>query len=197
MRCSTSYGTLRCRPAEDFPALQDPSGTRVAVKASELAEGISQVARAASRDEARPLLTGVLLEVSREGLTMVATDSYRLAVREMTATAEGEAKALVPERALSEAGRAAAGEEKGEVELFLDTGSVAFRIGALTMTSRLIEGEFPPYRQLLPEDYESRLTVPRQQLQDAVRRVGLLARENSPVKLEFNALGVRLSSSSP
>jgi DNA polymerase-3 subunit beta len=65
------------------------------------------------------------------------------------------------------------------------------------MTSRLIEGEFPPYRSLLPEDYESRLTVSRQQLQDAVRRVGLLARENSPVKLEFNALGVRLSSSSP
>src|SRR5207245_317500 len=80
---------------------------------------------------------------------------------------------------------------------FLRTGSVAFRIGALTMTSRLIEGEFPPYRQLLPEDYESRLTVPRQQLQDAVRRVGLLARESSPVKMEFNALGVRLSSSSP
>ena len=110
---------------------------------------------------------------------MVATDSYRLAVREMTATAEGEAKALVPERALTEAGRAAAGEEKGEVELFLDAGSVAFRVGALTMTSRLIEGEFPPYRSLLPEDYESRLTVSRQQLQDAVRRVGLLARENS------------------
>src|SRR5439155_16179579 len=195
--CNNYEGTVRCLPAEDFPVLQELAGTRVSVKTSELAEAIAQVTRAASRDEARPLLTGVLLEVSREGLTMVATDSYRLAVREMTATAEGEAKALVPERALSEAGRAAAGEEKGEVELFLDTGSVAFRIGALTMTSRLIEGEFPPYRQLLPEDYESRLTVPRQQLQDAVRRVGLLARENSPVKLEFNALGVRLSSSSP
>ena len=195
--CSNYEGTIRCLPAEDFPVLQEAGGTRVTVEVGAFGEAVGQVARAASRDEARPLLTGVLLEVSREGLTMVATDSYRLAVREMTATAEGEAKALVPERALSEAGRAAAGEEKGEVELFLDTGSVAFRIGALTMTSRLIEGEFPPYRQLLPEDYESRLTVPRQQLQDAVRRVGLLARENSPVKLEFNALGVRLSSSSP
>ena len=128
---------------------------------------------------------------------MAATDSYRLAVRELTATAEGEAKALVPERALSEAGRAAAGEEKGEVELFVDQGQVAFRSGRLTLTSRLIEGEFPNYRQLLPDRYESRLSASRQQLIDAVRRVGLLARESSPVKMEFNALGVRLSSSSP
>jgi DNA polymerase-3 subunit beta len=67
----------------------------------------------------------------------------------------------------------------------------------MTLTSRLIEGEFPNYRQLLPERYESRLTASRQQLLDAVRRVGLLARESSPVKMEFNALGVRLSSSSP
>src|SRR5438876_3028049 len=195
--CNNYEGTLRCLPAEDFPALQDPSGTRVTVPAAGLGEGIQQVTRAASRDEARPILTGVLLEVSREGLTMVATDSYRLAVRELSATAEGEAKALVPERALSEAGKGAGGDEKGQVELFVENSQVAFRMGKLTLTSRLIEGEFPNYRQLLPERYENRLSASRQQLQDAVRRVGLLARESSPVKLEFNALGVRLSSSSP
>jgi len=195
--CNNYEGTLRCLPAEDFPALQEPSGTRVSVRATELGEGITQVARAASRDEARPILTGVLLEVSREGLTMVATDSYRLAVRELTATSEGEAKALVPERALSEVGRAAAGDEKGQAELFVDQSQVAFRTGGLTLTSRLIEGEFPNYRQLLPERYENQLVASRPQLIDAVRRVGLLARESSPVKLEFNALGVRLSSSSP
>jgi DNA polymerase-3 subunit beta len=195
--CSNYEGTLRCLPAEDFPALQDPSGIRVAVKAGELAEAIAQVARAASRDEARPILTGVLLEVSREGLTMVATDSYRLAMRELAATAEGEGKAIVPERALSEVGRAAAGDDRGEAELFIDQSQVAFRTGTLTVASRLIEGEFPNYRQLLPERYENRLVAPRTQLIDALRRVGLLARENSPVRLEFNALGVRLSSSSP
>ena len=195
--CSNYEGTVRCLPAEDFPALQDPGGTRVTVDAAGFAEGVGQVTRAASRDEARPILTGVLLEISREGLTMAATDSYRLAVRELSATAQGEAKALVPERALSEAGRAAAGEEKGQIELFVEQSQVAFRIGALTLTSRLIEGEFPNYRQLLPERYESRLSASRQQLLDAVRRVGLLARESSPVKMEFNALGVRLSSSSP
>ena len=195
--CSNYQGTVRCLPAEDFPALQEPGGIRVVVRASELAAGVSQVARAASRDEARPILTGVLLEIGREGVTMVATDSYRLAVRELTATAEGEAKALVPERALSEAGRGAGADEKGEAELLVDQSQVAFRTGPLTLTSRLIEGEFPNYRQLLPERYENRLNASRQQLLDAVRRVGLLARESSPVKLEFNALGVRLSSSSP
>jgi DNA polymerase-3 subunit beta len=158
---------------------------------------VGQVARAASRDEARPVLTGVLIEVSREGVTMVSTDSYRLAVRDLVATASGEGRAIVPERAMSEAGRAAAALDKGEVRLSLDESQVAFQIGSLTLTSRLIEGEFPNYRQLLPEAYESRLTVSRQQLMDAVRRVGLLARDTSPVRLEFNALGVKLSSSSP
>jgi DNA polymerase-3 subunit beta len=195
--CANYEGTIRCLPAEDFPSLGDPGGSRVRVGAGDLAEAVAQVSRAASKDEARPILTGVLVEVSREGLTLVATDSYRLAVRELTATAEEEARALVPERAMLEAGRAAAAEDRGEVELFIEPGQVAFRVGSLTLTSRLIEGEFPNYRQLLPERYENRLTASRQQLIDAVRRVGLMARETSPVKLEFNALGVRLSSSSP
>jgi DNA polymerase III subunit beta len=195
--CSRYEGTIRCLPAEDFPILQEPSGIRITVNAAELGEGVAQVARAASRDEARPILTGILLEVSREGLTMVATDSYRLSMRELRATAEGETKALVPERALTEVGKAAAGEEKGDAELVIDQSQVAFRVGPLMLTSRLIEGEFPNYRQLLPDSYENRLIGSRQQLLDAVRRVGLLARESSPVKMEFNALGVRLSSSSP
>ena len=195
--CNNYQGNLRCLPAEDFPAFQEPSGLRVRVSAAEFSEAVGQVTRAASRDEARPILTGVLLEISREGLTMVATDSYRLAVRELTATADEEAKALVPERALLEVGRAAAGLEKGEAVLYLDQGQAAFQIGALSLASRLVEGEFPNYRQLLPERYENRLTASRQQLLDAVRRVGLLAGESSPVKMEFNALGVRLSSSSP
>ena len=197
IRCAAYEGTLRLLPAEDFPGLQEPSGTMVTAEAAAFAEAIGQVGRGASRDEARPVLTGVLLEVSREGVVMVATDSYRLAVRDLVATASGEAKAIVPERAMSEAGRAAAADEKSTVQIFIDESQVSFRIGTLTLTSRLIEGEFPNYRQLLPETNESRLTVSRQQLLDAVRRVGLLARDTTPVRLEFNALGVKLSSSSP
>jgi len=167
------------------------------VDAQAFAEGVGQVARAASRDEARPVLTGVLLEANREGLTIAATDSYRLAVRELRATGEGEARALVPERAISEAGRAAGSEEKGEVGVVIGDAQAAFRVGTLRMTSRLIEGEFPNYRQLLPEPGENRLAVGRVELLEAVRRVGLLARESSPVRLELNALGVRLTSQSP
>jgi DNA polymerase-3 subunit beta len=197
LRCAAFEGNVRLLPAEDFPAWQEPTGSKVTLEAMKFAEAVGQVARAASRDEARPTLTGVLLEVSREGITLVATDSYRLALRDLTATSMGEAQALVPERALTEAGRAAGGEEKGDIDLVVDQSQVTFRIGALTLTSRLIEGQFPNYRQLLPDGYESLLTVSRQQLLDAVRRVGLLARENAPVRMEFNALGVRLSSSSP
>jgi DNA polymerase III subunit beta len=197
IRCAAYEGTLRLLPAEDFPGLQEPSGTRITAEAVAFAEAVGQVGRGASRDEARPVLTGVLLEVSREGVVMVATDSYRLAVRDLVATADGEARAIVPERAMSEAGRAASADEKARVELFVDESQVSFRIGGLTLTSRLIEGEFPPYRSLLPETHESRLTISRQQLLDAVRRVGLLARDTTPVRIEFNALGVKLSSSSP
>jgi DNA polymerase-3 subunit beta len=195
--CRSFEGTLRCLAAEDFPAVREVEGTRVTVETQAFAEGVGQVARAASRDEARPVLTGVLLEANREGLTMAATDSYRLAVRELQATGEGEARALVPERALSEAGRAASGEEKGQVEIILGDAQAAFRVGLLRMTSRLIDGEFPNYRQLLPEPGDNRLSADRQELLEAVRRVGLLARESSPVRLELNALGVRLTSQSP
>ena len=195
--CRSFEGTLRLLPAEDFPALREPQGTRVTVGAAQFAEAVGQVARAASRDEARPVLTGILVEANREGLIMAATDSYRLAVRELSATGEGEATALVPERALSEAGRAAAGEEKGEVEIILGEAQAAFRAGSLRLTSRLIEEQFPNYRQLMPEPGENRLAAGRQELLEAVRRVGLLARESSPVRLELNALGVRLTSSSP
>jgi DNA polymerase-3 subunit beta len=197
IRCSAYEGTLRLLPTEDFPALQQPSGVSLTVEAPRFSEAVSQVGRAASKDEARPVLTGVLVEINREGVTLAATDSYRLAVREITATASGEAKAIVPERALIEAGRAASADEKGEVAIIVDDSQVSFTIGQLRLTSRLIEGEFPNYRQLLPEGYENRLTMPRQALIEAVHRVGLLARDNAPLRLEFNALGVRLTSSSP
>jgi DNA polymerase-3 subunit beta len=195
--CRSFEGVIRCLAAEDFPAVRDFEGVGIRVDASEFAEGVAQVARAASKDEARPVLTGVLVEANREGVTMAATDSYRLAVRELRASGDGEARALVPERALSEAGRAAAGQEKGEVEITIGESQTAFRAGTLRLTTRLIEGEFPNYRQLLPEPADNKLGAGRQELLEAVRRVGLLARESSPVRIELNALGARLTSQSP
>lgn len=195
--CRSFEGTLRCLAAEDFPQLTEPEGIRLKLEAPAFGGAVGQVVKAASRDEARPILTGVLFEANREGLTMAATDSYRLAVRELRATGDGEGKALVPERAIIEVGRAAAAEEKGEVEMVLGQAQVSFRVGDLRLISRLIEGEFPNYRQLIPEPGGNKLVAPRQELLEAVRRVGLLARDNAPVRLELNALGVRLTSSSP
>src|SRR5213594_220486 len=127
IRCAAYEGALRLLPAEDFPAIQPPSGTTVVGEAARFAEAVSQVARAASRDEARPVLTGVLVEISREGVVLAATDSYRLAIRELVASAEREAKAIVPERALSEAGRAASADEKGTVEVYVDESQASFK----------------------------------------------------------------------
>lgn len=197
LSCRSFEGTLRCLAAEDFPMLRSAEGVKVSVEAAAFAEGVAQVAKAASRDEARPILTGVLLEANREGITLAATDSYRLAFRELRATADGEIKALVPERAISEAARAAGGEDKGEVAMVLGPAQATFKVGSLILTSRLIEGEFPNYRQLIPEPGDNRLSAPRQELLEAIRRVGLLARENSPIRLELNPLGARLTSSSP
>ena len=195
--CRSFEGTIRCLSAEDFPLLREPEGVKLSVEGAAFAAAVGQVAKAASRDEARPILTGVLLESNREGLTMAATDSYRLAVRELSATGDGEAKALVPERALSEIGRAAAAEDKREVSIVLGDSQAVFAAGGLRLTSRLIEGEFPNYRQLIPEPGGSKLTAQRQELLEAVRRVGLLARENTSIRFELNALGARLLSSSP
>jgi len=195
--CRSFEGTIRCLAAEDFPMLREPEGVKISVEGQAFSSAVGQVAKAASRDEARPILTGVLLEANREGLTMAATDSYRLAVRELSATGDGEAKSLVPERALSEIGRAAGAEEKGEVQIVLGDSQAVFAVGGLRLTSRLIEGEFPNYRQLIPEPGGSKLTATRQDLLEAVRRVGLLARENTSIKMELNALGARLLSSSP
>src|SRR2546423_11498006 len=141
--CRAFGGTVRLLPAEDFPAWQEPSGTAVRLEAGRFGEAVTQVGRAAARDEARPTLTGVLLEVTREGVTLIATDSYRLALRDMTATAEGESQALVPERALSEAGRGAAGDEKGEVEIVLDQSQATFRIGGGGPPQRPLAGGLP------------------------------------------------------
>jgi DNA polymerase III subunit beta len=138
--CRSFEGTLRCLAAEDFPMLRSAEGVHVSVEAGAFAEGVAQVAKAASRDEARPTLTGVLIEASREGVTLAATDSYRLAFRELRATGDGEAKSLVPERAISEAARAAGGDEKGEVTMVLGSAQATFTVGALILTSRLIEG---------------------------------------------------------
>lgn len=177
---------LHTIPADEFPNLVDPQGEQVVLQSADLADGLKQVVRAASTDESRPILTGVLLAAEGQGLRMVSTDSYRLAVRDLpgtTALAEGQT-VLVPSRALNELARAL--NDDADVTLVLGERDASFSVGDLHLTTRLIEGEFPNYRGLIPSAQPNRLHVDRQGLLDAVRRVRLMARENSPVRLTMS-----------
>jgi len=157
---------------------------------------LSQVIRSASADESRQILTGVLWEVGSGELTLAATDSYRLAVRRFT-TSGGPPeprKVVVPARGLAELARALQGGA-AEVRTVVRDNLIVFFVrtqpekgsGAeeSVIGSRFIEGEFPNYRQLLPTGYENALRVDREALLDVVRRVGLLAQNNMPVKLQL------------
>ena len=183
-----SQFSVRTLPVDDFPHLDEPSGNQVSVAADQLASGLKQVVLAASSDDARPILTGVLMTAEEGGLRLVATDSYRLAVRDLpdaTVLGEGQ-KVLVPSRALGELVRVL-GHAK-EVNVRLGERDVTFYVEpedgvSIELTTRLIEGEFPNYRQLIPASYPNELRVGREQLLDAVRRVKLMAREATPLRL--------------
>jgi len=186
---------LRTLPASDFPRLPEVAGAGVRVEAGALAEALRQVVPAASRDDARPILTGVLLTASGEGLRLVATDSYRLAVRDLkgvTQFLEEGQKVLVAGRGLAEVQRLLGG---GEIEVVLGDREVVFRVGKTEVTARLIEGDFPNYEQLIPSGYPNRLTVSRDVLHAAVERVRLVGqgRDTAPIRLAMTAEGLELS----
>jgi len=183
---------IRLLPADEFPRLGAPAADAVTIKAEEFAKALHQVVPAASADDARPILTGVLMTPEAGGLRLVATDSYRLAVRDLPGTSvlsEGQS-VLVPSRALRELERLLGGG--GEVTLRLGERDATFEIDKVRLTTRLIEGEFPNYRGLIPTSYPNVLTVGRDALIEAVRRVKLMAREATPVRLSMSAEGLEL-----
>lgn len=190
-----SLFSVRTHPVGDFPHLPTPSGGTVTLPTAGLAEALRQVVRAASSEEQRPILTGVLMAPEASGLRMVSTDSYRLAVRDLPGVgvlAEDE-MVLVPSRALGELQRLL-GQASQDVSLRLGAHEVTFSVGAVTLTTRLIEGEFPNYRQLIPHDYPNRLVVSREGLLAAVRRVKLLVKDpNTPVRIALRPDSIELT----
>jgi len=185
--------SIRLLPADEFPRLAMPADDAVTMDAAEFAAALHQVVPAASPDDARPILTGVLMAAEDGGLRLVATDSYRLAVRDLPGTSilsEGQS-VLVPSRALKELERLLGSAE--EITLRLGEREAAFEVGGVRLTTRLIEGEFPNYRGLIPASHPNELTVGREALVEAVRRVKLMAREpNTPVRLAMSANGLEL-----
>src|SRR5437870_9252513 len=176
---------LNTYTAEDFPRLPDAEGLeRHTVARDALLVTIARVGRSASRDESRPVLTGVLVRFEPGKLVMAATDSYRLSVKETAL--EGtvpELEAIVPARALAELARIAAEGEK--LSLGVHENQVVFGTADAWLTSRRIDGQFPNYKQLVPETFEHEVALPREELLDVVRRVSVMAQRNSPLRLRF------------
>jgi DNA polymerase III subunit beta len=191
---------LRTLRTEDFPNLPEPGGDQVVdVPAQAFVQTIAMVARSASRDETRPILTGILVSAQGAELKMVATDSYRLSVKETTLEPpiDGGFEANVPARALQELERIVSQAGDEQIRIGVRANQVVFEVSGVVLSSRLIEGQFPNYRQLLPEAYEHELRMSGEELAGVVRRISLMAQKNAPLRMSFAEGELTVSAQTP
>ncbi len=191
---------IRTLRGEDFPPFPEPdAGSRVSMPADAFVSTALKVAGSASRDETRPVLTGILVSASERELRMVATDSYRLSVKEtaLESSLSSGFEVNVPARALQELARVAGGAEEGQLSISVLQNQVVFEVDGVILASRLIDGQFPNYRQLLPESFEHELRIASAELTDVVRRISLLAQKNAPLRLAFTAGELAVSAQTP
>lgn len=202
LTCGSARFTLASMPVQEYPAIPEVSGDTGLVPSEDFATAIAQVAFAASRDDVTPVLTGVQLEVSGTQLSLVATDRYRVALREIPwdggRTASDEATtALVPARTLTEVGKTFA--HGGDISIaFSGSGDreiIAFTAGNKTVTSLLIKGNFPPVRRLFPEQTEHHAVLNTAELAEAVRRVSLVLDRSAPLRFTFTTDSVSMDAS--
>ena len=192
IRGGRSEFSIRTIPTDEFPQLITADGPEVTLEAESFGSALRQVVPAASGDDSRPILTGVLLTPFEGGLRLVATDSYRLAVADIPGASvlEGDQSVLVPSRALSEVRRVVG--DSPALQLRLGESDAAFVVDGLVVTTRLIDGEFPKYEGLIPTGPSNELVVNREAMLDAVRRVRLLAQESTPLRLIMNRDGLEI-----
>ena len=179
---------LHTYAADDFPRLpQAPEEGLAHLEREAFLETMGKVGRAASRDESRPVLTGILVHLEGTTLVMAATDSYRLSVKEtaLSSAVTETLDAIVPARALTELARIAQGSTAELLDVGVQENQVLFRVDGVSLTARRIDGQFPNYKQLRPETFEMELVLPREELLEVVRRVGIMAQRNSPLRLRF------------
>ncbi len=188
--CGASRFSLLTMPVDEYPALPQMPDVAGTVAGDLFSEAVSQVTTAASRDETLPILTGVRMEIEGETLTLLSTDRYRLAMRELPwrpASPDASAVALVRARTLSEVAKTIGG---GDVTLALSSGGgrelIGFEAGGRRTTSLLVDGEYPKVRALFPAESPVHAVVETTPLVEAVRRVALVAERNTPVRLTFD-----------
>jgi DNA polymerase-3 subunit beta len=191
---------IRTLRSDDFPPFPEPdSESAVELSAEAFVSTALKVAGSASRDETRPVLTGILVSASERELRMVATDSYRLSVKETTLDTPLSAgfEVNVPARALQELGRLVTHAAEDPLSVSVRQNQVLFTLGRVVLSSRLIDGQFPNYRQLLPESFEHELRLAGGEFTDVVRRISLLAQKNAPLRLAFAAGELTVSAQTP
>jgi DNA polymerase III subunit beta len=181
---------IRAYAAEDFPQLPK-FDEAVAFKMSgeALVETVEKVSRSYSRDETRPVLTGILISFEESRVRMVTTDSYRLSIKatELATTFDGSREAIIPARAMQEVGRIFSSADEEQVEVVLSENQALFRVGDVLFGTRLIDGNFPEYKRLLPHAFEREISVQREDLMGTLRRVNLFAqRQTPPVPVSLN-----------
>jgi DNA polymerase III subunit beta len=189
--CGSARFSLLTLPVDEYPTLPEMPTLAGTVPGLRLAASVQQVAVAAGRDDTLPVLTGIRIEIDQDTVTLAATDRYRLAVRELTWKPEQsglEAVALVPARTLAETAKSLGSCDEVAIALSRASsgeGLIGFDGGGRRTTTRLLEGEFPKYRALLPSESVSVADVDTSALVDAVKRVALVAERNTPVRLTF------------
>ncbi len=201
LTCGSARFSLPTMAVEDYPTLPALPEETGALSSDVFAEAIGQVAVAAGRDDTLPMLTGIRVEISGAAVVLAATDRFRLAVRELTWSAAGadvEAAVLVPAKTLAEAAKT--GTDGAEVHLSLGSGPAVGKDGLLGIsgngkrsTTRLLDAEFPKFRQLLPTEHTAVATVGVAELTEAIKRVALVADRGAQVRMEFAEDVLRLS----
>jgi len=203
INCGSAKFSLPTMPVEDYPQLPELPQQTGSLPVDVFSEAISQVAVAAGKDDTLPMLTGIRVEIDGTDMVLAATDRFRLAVRkvEWMPTAESTSSAvLVPAKTLSEAAKTVGGSGNSPVQLALGSGSAVGADGLLGIvadgrrtTTRLLDAEFPKFRQLLPNEHTAMATVEIAPLVDAIKRVALVAERGAQVRLEFTEGSVMLS----
>ena len=194
LTCGSARFSLPTMAVEDYPALPSLPDETGVISADVFGEAIGQVAVAAGKDDTLPMLTGIRVEISGETVVLAATDRFRLAVRELTWSTSSpslEAAVLVPAKTLAEAAKA--GTSGSEVHLALGAGSSVGKEGLLGIrsankrsTTRLLDAEFPKFRQLLPSEHTAIASIGVAELTEAIKRVALVADRGAQVRMEFS-----------
>ncbi len=191
---------LHALRSDDFPALPEIDLERAfEVDRASFVETAERVGKAASRDESRPALTGVLMKFEAGHVTMAATDAYRMAVKELPLSdpIPEDLEAIVPRRAVEELPRIAAVADGSKLQIAVEDKVVAFGLGDIWLTARRIEGQFPNFRSIRPAQFEHEAPTSRAEAAEVVRRVGLFARNAAPIRLSFSPGELRISARTP